>query len=289
MPANPPAIHGPPSAAPAVPGALHSAPAAAPVAPGAVHVVPTVGGGSGDELIVSGTLTPDGTGALTAVASPSTVTYPGGRQWSEDGNSTPPGSGDWLQLYQALLVTPEAATLAALAPVAGYLTGESLSDASQVQVINADYSGGFTTYWLWDNGGTREWRSAANFAAGSQNSLVITAGKAIFVRPRTGPGPAIGGLLASWQVAPSTEWVWVSSMRTAALTTSAWRGVGTLPTTATWYVFGGSLGVPVVAGLGGLVAPPSILAGAPALSPVTVGPIFTAPASTPNTPPVITA
>jgi hypothetical protein len=171
-------------------------------------------------------------------------------------------------------VTPATTTLNALAPKGGYVATGLQSTASRVLVATADFASS-ALYWLYDDAGTARWVLAGDGGLTLRDAVSIPSGRIVF--PDSSPGVGfVGGLGATWQAATDAIWLWVMRYFSGATQTGTWSVQGLRPTTTGWAVVPGfGSGTPLVAGLGEVVAPPSVFSGAPTL--------------TPNTPPVITA
>ena len=220
--------------------------AAAPATPPAVYEAQ-----SNNVFVVSGALTPPISGSLR-VSAPKTGAYPGSIAYSSDGQSEPPESGPWMQFYQPFLVSPEAATLAQIAPPAGYTASGSRSSASEVQVFDGS---SWMIYWLYTDGVTARWCDASNAGLSSQDSTVIPSGRFLYPVRVSGGGGFSGGLGQTWQDSPSAASVWYLLAYTGNHADAYWQGVGQIrPVDLTWTPKTGATGTPVLT-FTGLAAP----------------------------------
>lgn len=281
MPTAPPAVFAAPTLAPAAIGAVHAAPSS-PAAAGAVFAapslaplfVPLVVADVGRGLIqVAGTLSPDASGILMAVAAPAAGVYPGGKEYTSTGLSGHPAAGRQVRLYQSYLVTPAQTTLALLAPVAGYTAGE-VDTASGITITDSAFAS-VKSYYLHENGGSPQWQEVGGDAS-SKGALVIGAGALVF--PYLSPGIGfIGGLGATWQASPTAAYLWALTVAIDdEIASGSFTGIGTTPATASWTPRSTATGTPTAAALASAtaVAPPAVFA-APAASPATPPAIFT--------------
>lgn len=200
-----------------------------------------------ETLTVTGSLTPDATGVMTRVATPWSLNYPGGWQWSSNGNAAAPGSGAWKDVYQGYLVTPSTTTLNALAPKGGYVATGLQSTASRVLVATADFASS-SLYWLYDDAGTARWVLAGDGALASRDAVSIPAGRIVF--PEASPGVGfVGGLGATWQTATDVTWLWVMRYFSGVTQSGTWSVQGQRPNTTGWAAFPGfGSGTPTVIG-----------------------------------------
>jgi hypothetical protein len=217
--------------------------------------------GSGSlTCIISGTVEPDATGELVAVEGLSSLAYPESDQWSTDGANAAPTEGLWVQLYTARLITPEAATIEAIAPKANYVATGSQSTASKIFVLQLGVA--TKLYWLYDladgNPSTSRWVDAGDGTMADQGATVIPAGRMLLPTNRLTVGGFLGGLGATWEAAPDAQWLFVLTMHEDGGQTGTWYGQGGSPSTATWSPQNGATGVPTVT-LSGILPPASVL------------------------------
>lgn len=270
MPANPPTIYTPPSAAHTPPGAVHSP--------------PVVGGGSPQ---ITGTMTPVVTGPLIEVSVPKATAFPGTRQWSTDGNAIKNPTGAWVEVYTAFMQTAAAATVEQIAPKAGYSATGSQSTAPTLQFFTPGV--GWVLYWLYDNSGNPRWVDAADAGNADAGSTVIASGTWAFAVTTNGNySPFVGGLGAAWRADPSTSFIHFLLSYFNNSGNGTWISFG--PSAAgsySQYLTSPVTGSPVFS-LGSLPTPPAIVTGPPSASPASPGSIHAVPSRTPATPPVIT-
>jgi hypothetical protein len=145
---------------------------------------------------ITGSMTPDASGALVEVAEPNVAVYPGTREFTTDGEATAPGTGVWVRLYTAFLQVPENAVLNAIAPPENYTAANSSAEASTVAVLTV--GAGFKNYWLYYNSGNPYWEQSgvSGVDAGEE---VIAAGKWLFPNTKLPQKTFIGGLGAEWE------------------------------------------------------------------------------------------
>lgn len=199
----------------------------------------------GTSIVLSGTLSQPISGTL--IQSPRLTgqgTVAGG--WTSTGTQTPAPSGPWARLYAAWLITPESATLEAIAPAANYLATTSQSTASRVTVQTWPF-GALKLYWLYDaGGGSRRWVDAADAGLADQGATVIPAGRLINPQTRMATTVFIGGLGAAWQSSGTASWQWVllpfNNGSSSGL--GYWSGAGTSPAAAAWSAVSPATGVP---------------------------------------------
>ena len=229
-------------------------------APGEAFSASAPAGAWNGALTLSGINAPAINGQLVPGAA-NVSTYPGGRYWSTDGASLPASAGPWAEMYQLHMISPAAATLEQIAPIANYQPGGSSGVASNIYVRTTGL-GAITTYWLIDNNGAPYWTRFGGGGA-NENATSIPAGRYIFPNRRV-PGESngfSGGLGQAWQASPSTQYMWVLSpfQDGAAGSLGIWYGDGALPSSvATWLKFGTPNGDPILTLSGGTQAPPVI-------------------------------
>jgi hypothetical protein len=230
-----------------------------PAAPVAVLEVATTGSGA-VTCTIGGTMAPDASGELVPVDTLSALAYPQSAQWSTDGANAAPSEGIWVELYTARLITPEAATLEAIAPKANYVATGSQSTASKVAVLQLGV--GTKVYWLYDqndgNPATSKWVDAADGTMADQGTTLIPAGRMLLPTNKLTAGGFLGGLGATWEAAADAQWLHVIAMREDGAQTGLWYGQGSSPSTATWTAQSGSTGAPTVT-LSGILPPASVL------------------------------
>lgn len=229
-------------------------------APGEAFVAAAPVGTWNGALTLSGINVPAINGQLFPGAG-NVSTYPEGRYWSTDGESLPASEGPWAEMYQLHMISPAAATLEQIAPIANYKSGGSSGLASNIYVRTTGL-GAISNYWLYDNSGSPYWTRFGG-SLENENATSIPAGRYVFPNRRV-PGESngfSGGLGAVWQASPTTQYMWVLSpfQDGAAGSLGIWYGDGTLPSTVgTWQKFGTPNGDPIVNLSGGTQAPPAI-------------------------------
>jgi hypothetical protein len=206
-------------------------------------------------ITIGGVLLPNAAGPLISAPPPDeAAVYLGAKAWSTDGNAARPNSGNWVKLYRSSGILGVEATLAELAPPAGYVPGAAgSSTVSRIVISNVDFSQqsvsqATKTYYLKSNpGGDPFWVDASDVAAVSQNNTVIPAGRLI-ISERSPSRPFTGGKLKEWADGPSIEYCWRLEYYTNGNLAGSWIGRGkTVNAITSWVQLAGASGTPSVA------------------------------------------
>lgn len=227
-----------------------------PAAPGSA-----VAGGGAEGVLVAGELTPE---TVLGLLLPGPPAGQGGEpRYTSTGSDGLVPMSTFVSLSVMGLVTPEAATLDAIAPPENYEAGET------VYATFGSFGTGTAQYRVRNTGGGNYWSKNGEDAASDFGGDTIAAGNSIDVA-MVGPTTAIpfaGGLGATWQANPAIVRRWSlvgifwDGMGAPSITYQA-QGTGVTPDVISWSAPSAGSGTPsltVVSGTASPVAPEPII------------------------------
>jgi hypothetical protein len=203
--------------------------------------------------VVAGTLSSDITGTYILVAPQEhdSNAIPGEPQWSSDGSMSAPASGVWGKLLAWLMVTPQSATLAEIAPIAEYTAAAAQSEASTIEYYV--WGTGWKSYWLYSGALFPEprWTDTADAGMDDMGETVIPAGARIlygdeFLDSMLVRKPFPGGLGAEWEAAAGRENEYFLTAYNDGSYVGYWRGTGRDPYSIASWTAATVTGTPVI-------------------------------------------